>query len=138
MAQVIGIGGIFIKFKDPSKMREWYSSVLGITTNDYGVLFEFNGDTDPKKGYLQLGTFEDSTDYFGISNQQAMLNFRVDNIDDFKNQLIEAKVKIVDEIESYNYGKFLHIEDPDGNRIELWEAVDKEFEDSKDPKMPMK
>lgn len=138
MAQVIGIGGIFIKFQDPSKMREWYSSVLGMTTNDYGVLFEFNGDTHTKKGYLQLGTFEKSTDYFGAVTQQVMINFRVDNMDDFKDQLIESKVKIVDEIESYNYGKFLHIEDPEGNRIELWETVNENSEGSKDPKMPMK
>lgn len=92
MAQVIGIGGLFIKFKDPTKMREWYSSILGMTTNDYGVLFEFNGDTNAKKGYLQLGAFEDSTDYFGASSQQAMLNLRVYNMDDFNNELIEANV----------------------------------------------
>ncbi|NRA11222.1 MAG: VOC family protein [Crocinitomicaceae bacterium] len=138
MAQVIGIGGIFIKFKDPTKMREWYSNVLGMTTNDYGVLFEFNGDTSPKKGYLQLGTFEETSDYFGDASQQSMLNLRVDNMEELKTQLIEENVKLVDEIESYSYGKFLHIQDPEGNRIELWEAVDKEFEDSKDSKMAMK
>ena len=138
MAQVIGIGGIFIKFKDPTKMREWYASTLGMTTNAYGVLFEFNGDTDPKKGYLQLGTFEDSTDYFGEAKQQAMLNLRVDDLVQFKTELSDAGVTIVDELESYSYGKFLHIEDPEGNRIELWEPVDKEFEDSDDAKMPMK
>lgn len=138
MAQVIGIGGIFIKFKDPIKMREWYSSILGMTTNDYGVLFEFNGDTHSQKGYLQLGTFEDSTTYFGTKEQQAMLNLRVDDLEQFKSQLSTAKVTIVDEIESYSYGKFLHIEDPEGNRIELWEPVDQEFGSSDDPKMSMK
>ena len=138
MAQVIGIGGIFLKFKKPTEMRTWYADVLGMTTNDYGVLFEFNGGTHPQKGYLQLGTFEDSTDYFGDAKQQAMLNLRVDDMDAFKGQLEAANVKIVDEIESYSYGKFLHIEDPVGNRIVLWEPVDKEFEDSPDSKMPMK
>ena len=93
------------------------SSVLGFTTNDYGVIFEFKGDTDPKKKYLQLGTFEDLTDYFGASNQQAMLNFHFDKMDDFKNQLIESNVKIVDEIESYSYDKFLHIEDHEGKKL---------------------
>jgi len=138
MAQVIGIGGIFIKFKDPKKMREWYSSTLGMTTNDYGVLFEFNGDTHAQKGYLQLGTFENSTDYFGATEQQAMLNLRVDNLEQFKIELEKASVSIVNQIESYSYGKFLHIEDPEGNRIELWEPVDKEFEESKDSKMSMR
>lgn len=138
MAQVIGIGGIFIKFKDQKKMCEWYASTLGMTTNAYGVLFEFNGDTSPKKGYLQLGTFDDTTDYFGSKEQQTMLNLRVDDLEQFKIELSSAKVTIVDEIESYSYGKFLHIEDPEGNRIELWEPVDHEFEESDDPKMPMK
>jgi predicted enzyme related to lactoylglutathione lyase len=138
MAQVIGIGGIFIKFKEPTAMRTWYADVLGMVTNDYGVLFEFNGGTHPKKGYLQLGTFEESSDYFGAASQQMMLNLRVDNMDEFKTELSAAGVTILDEIESYDYGKFLHIEDPEGNRIELWEPVDQEFEKSDDTKMPMR
>jgi predicted enzyme related to lactoylglutathione lyase len=107
-------------------------------TNDYGVLFEFNGDTAPTKGYLQLGTFEEDSDYFGSANQQAMINYRVDDLEVFEKELIEKKVTIVDTLESYSYGKFLHIEDPEGNRIELWEAVDTDFEGSDDSKMPMK
>lgn len=67
-----------------------------------------------------------------------MLNFHFDKMDDFKNQLIESNVKIVDEIESYSYDKFLHIEDHEGKKIELWEANGKEFEDSKYPKIAMK
>jgi predicted enzyme related to lactoylglutathione lyase len=137
MAKVIGIGGIFLKFKDPEKMRNWYATVLGMTTNPYGVLFEFNGTTNSKKGYLQLGTFESETDYFGDTSQQAMINFRVDDLETFKKELEELNVTIVNSIDSYSYGKFLHIEDPEGNRIELWEPVDKEFEDSTDPRMPM-
>ena len=136
MAGVIGIGGVFLKFNDPSKMRAWYQDVLKMTTNDYGVLFEFNGDTSPKKGTLQLGTFEASTNYFGSENQQAMINFRVDNLEEFEKYLRTHNVTIVDEIESYSYGKFLHIEDPEGNRIELWEPVDSEF--SPESKMPMR
>jgi len=136
MAGVIGIGGIFMKFKEPKKMLEWYSKVLGMTTNDYGVLFEFGGEAKPK-GYLQLGTFDDNTEYFGAESQQYMINLRVDNLEELKEQLSIKKVKIVDEIESYSYGKFLHIEDPEGNRVELWEATDIEFEQSSDSKMPL-
>lgn len=137
MAQVIGLGGVFLKFKNPAAMRIWYKDILGIQTNLYGVLFEFNGGTHPQKGYCQLGTFEVDSDYFGDPNQQAMLNFRVDDLIAFKAQLEAAKVMIVDEIESFSYGKFLHIEDPEGNRIELWEPVDSEFEKAGDI-MPMR
>ena len=108
-----------------------------MTTNDYVVLFEFNGG-ERNKAYLQLGTFEHDTDYFGAANQQSMINFRVEDLETLITQLKNHYVTIVDELESYSYGKFLHIEDPEGSRIELWEPVDSEFEKSPDSKMPMK
>lgn len=138
MAEVIGIGGIFLKFNDPAAMREWYSSVLGMQTNDYGVLFEFNGDNSPNKGQLQLGTFPADSDYFGKDSQQTMINFRVDDLVAFAAILDEKKVKFVDTLEAFSYGKFLHIEDPEGNRIELWEPVNEGFSESKEPKVVMR
>ena len=137
MAGVIGIGGVFVKFKDPALMKQWYANVLGLTTNDYGVLFEFGGE-NTSKGYLQLGTFEESTEYFGSPKQQTMINFRVDDLVAFKKQLEEHKVTIINEIDEYSYGKFLHIEDPEGNRLELWEPVDAEFEANEKSVMPMR
>ncbi|MGV3630186.1 MAG: VOC family protein [Bacteroidota bacterium] len=129
--KIIGLGGIFIKFRDPKKMNTWYREVLGMNTNDYGVLFGYNHQAAGKKtAFLQLGTFESTTSYFGSGSQQAMLNFRVRNLEAFLEQLKARDVKIVDEVESYDYGKFVHIEDPEGNRIELWEPVDSEFESS--------
>lgn len=126
MAKVIGLGGVFIKFKDADKMRVWYSEVLGMNTNDYGVLFKFNSST--RTGYMQLGTFPASSDYFGEPSQQVMLNFRIDNMDDMIEHLKKHNVKVLDEVETYDYGKFLHISDPEGNRIELWEPFDRAFD----------
>lgn len=124
--KIIGLGGIFFKFKDPTKMNQWYKDILGMNTNDYGVLFAIN---QPNKqiGYLQLGTFPEDTDYFGEQSQQAMINFRVENLESFIETLKQKNVCILDEMESYEYGKFIHISDPEGNRIELWEPIDKEF-----------
>jgi len=136
MAGVIGIGGVFLKFKKPTEMRGWYKDVLGMKTNDYGVLFSFNHSSE-KVGYLQLGTFEEDTTYFGVAKQQAMLNLRVSNLEEFKTILQNKTVNIVDEIETYEYVKFLHIEDPEGNRIELWEPVDETFTKGSDEIMPM-
>lgn len=124
--KVIGLGGVFIKFKDPDAMREWYKNILGLDVNDYGVLFSFNTQTAPK-GYLQLGTFPQESEYFGSAEQQVMLNFRVDNITMIIERLQQNKVLIVNEIQEYEYGKFLHIEDPENNRIELWEPIDQAF-----------
>lgn len=138
MAEIIGIGGIFLKFTDPTAMREWYNSILGMRTNDYGVLFEFNGNNSATKGQLQLGTFPKNSDYFGKESQQSMINFRVDDLVAFEEILKGKKVKIVDSLEAFSYGKFLHIEDPEGNRIELWEPVNEGFSESDEPKVVMK
>jgi len=130
MAKAIGIGGVFIKYQDPDKIKRWFEEVLGLQPNDYGVLFGFNnGHTE--KGYLQLGTFPASTDYFGSEKQHVMLNFRVDDLESLKEILIEKGVTLCNEIESYEYGKFLHILDPEGNRVELWEPVDRAFDGEK-------
>lgn len=127
MGKVIGLGGVFIKFNNPQKMNIWYKEVLELNTNDYGVLFGFNHRSG-QRGFLQLGTFESSSNYFGSKDQQVMLNFRVDDLKSLQEKLLQKGVKIVDEIESYEYGKFLHIQDPEGNRIELWEPVNESFE----------
>jgi predicted enzyme related to lactoylglutathione lyase len=125
--KVTGIGGIFIKFQHPENMMKWYQEVLGLSTNDYGVLFSFNGYDEPK-GYLQLGTFTADTDYFGQPKQSYMLNFRVDDLNELLLHLTEKNVSVLDSIETYDYGKFLHISDPEGNRIELWEPIDSAFD----------
>ena len=128
--KVIGLGGVFIKFNDPTKMTQWYSEVLGLITNDYGVLFSFNS-TKSTTSLLQLGTFATESDYFGKKSQQVMLNFRVDNLELMVKRITNLNVPILDEMETYEYGKFIHITDPEGNRIELWEPIDAAF--SKEP-----
>lgn len=136
MAKVTGIGGIFIKFKNPTKMKEWYSNALGLNVSEYGVLFTFNGNGHPK-AYLQLGTFAAETNYFGAETQQYMVNFRVDNLTELHTHLVALNTVIIDEIETYEYGSFLHIEDPEGNRLELWEPVDSEFDKMKSNEVEM-
>jgi len=127
--KVVGIGGIFLKFEDPSKMNRWYEEVLGMTPNDYGVLFAFN--TSSQRGSLQLGTFPSDSDYFGATEQRAMLNFRVNDMEKMLERLNHFNVPILNEVQTYEYGKFLHISDPEGNRIELWEAIDTAFDQEK-------
>ena len=134
MGKVTGIGGIFIKCNNPEEMNNWYRVVLGMTTNPYGVLFSFNDSVSPK-GFLQLGTFPSNSDYFGNESQQSMLNFRVDNMTEMLEILKTHSVQIVKDLEEYDYGKFVHILDLEGNRIELWEPMDGAFE--KEAHMPM-
>lgn len=130
MKKVTGIGGIFFKTKDPEKMKKWYNQNLGLVTNEYGSVFEFRSSDEPKKkGYSVWSPFAEDTKYFQPSKKDFMINYRVENIENLVDELREAGVTICDEIESYEYGKFVHILDPENNKIELWEPIDQSFTD---------
>lgn len=123
--KVTGIGGIFFKTKDPKETREWYSKNLGLTVTDYGSTFESRNSNNPDEiNYLQWSPFGENTDYFNPSEKEFMINYRVQNIEGLVEQLRANGVTIVDSIETYDYGKFVHIMDADGNKLELWEPVD--------------
>ncbi|MBK8518226.1 MAG: VOC family protein [Saprospiraceae bacterium] len=130
MKKVTGIGGIFFKTKDPIATKEWYAKHLGFNTDEYGASFTFRKNENPdKKGYLQWSPFKDDTDYFAPSEKDFMINYRVENIEELVKLLRQDGVVICDDIASYDYGKFVHILDNDGNKIELWEPVDEVFDE---------
>ncbi len=130
MKKVTGIGGIFFKCQDPVATRNWYRDHLGLVTNEYGSLFESRDSENPeKKSYLQWSTFSQGSTYMQPSQKDFMINYRVHDLEALKVELEKSGVEIVDDIESFEYGKFLHIMDPEGNKIELWEPVDQVFED---------
>ena len=123
--KVTGIGGIFFKAKDAKATREWYSKNLGLVVNDYGSTFESRNANNPDEiNYLQWSTFSEKTDYFLPSTKDFMINYRVQNIEGLIEKLKTNGVTILDSIQAYDYGKFVHIMDADGNKIELWEPVD--------------
>ncbi len=129
MKKVTGIGGIFFKTKDPALIREWYSKNLGLNTDEYGSAFEWIiPDTKDEKGFTQWSPFKESTTYFDPSPKDFIINYRVENIVDLVEDLRKEGVTVLDEIETFEYGKFVHILDPENNKIELWEPIDKEFE----------
>lgn len=126
--KVTGIGGIFFKSKNPDSTKEWYSKNLGLVPNDYGSMFEFREVGNPDDpAYLQWSPFNSETEYFNPSDKEFMINYRVQNIEGLVDKLKENGVTILDNIEEYEYGKFVHIMDNDGNKIELWEPVDEVF-----------
>lgn len=128
MKKVTGVGGIFFKCADPEKMRNWYSENLGLVTNEYGSLFEFrNAEKKEEINYLQWSPFAENTKYFEPSKKEFMINYRVDNLVELVDELKKSGVTICDEIEEFEYGKFVHIMDPEGNKIELWQPVDSVF-----------
>jgi len=123
--RVTGIGGIFFKCEDPKKMKEWYKTHLGFNTDDYGTNFAwYQGADSTKRGSTQWSPFSEKTKYFLPSTKDFMINYRVENLKYLSEELKKEGVTIVDTIETYDYGKFLHIMDIEGNKIELWEPND--------------
>jgi predicted enzyme related to lactoylglutathione lyase len=125
MKKVTGIGGVFFKCKDPKKITEWYQKHLGLNTNPYGASFEWYEGTDStKKAQTQWTPFPETTKYFAPSEKDFMINYRVENLEALVEELKKENVTIVDKIETYDYGKFVHILDMEGNKIQLWEPID--------------
>lgn len=125
MKKVTGIGGIFFKCKDPNAMRAWYKTHLGLNTNDYGATFEWKeADDSTKNGSTTWSPFAETTKYFEPSTKDFMINYRVADLEALVEALKKEGVTIVDKIETYDYGKFVHIIDLEGNKIELWEPID--------------
>ena len=126
--RVTGFGGIFFKTADPEATKNWYSKHLRLVPNEYGSLFEFREGANPEKiGYNQWGPFKEDTTYFEPSQKEFMINFRVAHIESLIEELRAAGVEVTMEVETYEYGKFAHIMDPNGLKIELWEPVDEVF-----------
>jgi len=130
MKKVTGLGGVFFKCENPKAMNEWYAKNLGLTTSECGTTFEWRQADDPsKKGSTSWCTFPKDTEYFNPSAKPFMINYRVENIVALVDELKKENVTIIDEIAEYDYGKFVHVLDPEGNVIELWEPKDDSDQD---------
>jgi glyoxylase I family protein len=115
--KITGIGGVFFRAKDPKALGDWYQKHLGVFAMD-----EKYQPWTQAAGPTVFMPFAADTDYFGSKSQNFMINFRVDDLDGMLKKLKGNQVKIVKEIEEQEgVGRFAHIEDPEGNRIELWE-----------------
>ena len=120
--KVTGIGGVFFKCKDPKKITEWYQKHLGLDTNPYGATFEWYEKADSTtKAQTQWTPFKQDTKYF---DKDFMINYRVENLEELVEELKKEGVTIVDKMETFDYGKFIHILDGEGNKVQLWEAKD--------------
>ncbi|MGI8787591.1 MAG: VOC family protein [Pyrinomonadaceae bacterium] len=122
MKRVIGIGGIFFKSQNPTELAAWYQTHLGI---DFGgktySAFQFQ---EKEKGSTAFSLFKQDTQYFDPSAKEFMLNLRVENLEELLKALHAEGVRVFDETEDGDYGKFGWILDPEGNKIELWQPVE--------------
>jgi catechol 2,3-dioxygenase-like lactoylglutathione lyase family enzyme len=125
MKRVVGVGGIFIKAKDPEQLRAWYKKHLGFEVDDYGgVVFGCPpGPEQQAKAQTAWSLFPSDTKYFDPSTASFMINYRVDNLAALLELLRSEGVTVDDRMDEHEYGKFGWIMDPEGNRIELWEPA---------------
>jgi predicted enzyme related to lactoylglutathione lyase len=129
MKRVTSVGGIFFKCQDPAKIKEWYSKHLGFQADEYGTSFEWRqADEVTKKDFTVWSPFSEDTKYFEPSAKDFMINYRVENMEWLLEELEKEGATILDTIEYFNYRKFVHILDGEGNKIELWEPNDIEYD----------
>lgn len=122
--KVTGIGGIFFFSDNPKETKEWYAKNLGLEVNDWGSTFESRDINKPEEiNSLQWSPFKKGSDYFAPSKKEFMINYRVQDMEGLVAKLKENGVTILDEMQTFEYGKFIHIMDSEGNKIELWEPV---------------
>jgi len=127
MKKITGLGGVFIKAKDPKTLAAWYQEVLGIGFNNNTYVdmpfTDESGQIIPGSNVLSF--FKSDAEYFKPSDKQVMLNLRVDDLFSLLAELRNNNITIVGDPVDEEYGKFGWIMDPEGNKIELWQPPEK-------------
>ncbi len=124
MARVTGIGGVFLKAKDPKSLSAWYAKHLGIPLERYGgANFQWSDEVPAGTGQTTWMLFPETTKHFGANAQRAMINYRVDDLDALIKDLTAAGVPVDPDRQTHEYGHFAWITDPEGNKIELWQPT---------------
>jgi glyoxylase I family protein len=121
MEKVTGIGGFFFRAKDPKALALWYQQHLGILT-----IPTADGETAWRQeaGTTAFTPFKETSNYFGDPQKVWMLNFRVRDLEKMAAQLQAVGIEVKVDPESYPYGRFARLHDPEGNPIELWQPKD--------------
>ena len=119
MPKVTGFGGFFFKTTDPAETARWFTEVLELPTEAWGRMFP----APEREGFTVLGLHAQSSDYFGPSTRDFMLNLHVDDLEGLLARLRERGVEIIKVLEPDPHGQFAHIKGPDGMVIELWQPA---------------
>lgn len=122
MAKVIGVGGVFFKSPDGEALRSWYSTVLGIDFGEWGGAIFTPDEAAAHPGAATVfTTFKAESDYFAPSTKDFMINLMVDDLDGILTRAKAAGVEPVKLFPDEANGRFAHIMDPEGRKIELWQ-----------------
>lgn len=117
---ITGIGGIFVKSKDPKALALWYKEVLGLDVASWGgAALPFDAPGHPPK--VSWMAFLNATDHMMPSTREFMVNFAVDDMDAMIARLTAKGIAILKRDDHDAFGRFAWIQDPDGTKIELWQ-----------------
>ncbi|WP_203667008.1 VOC family protein [Cellulomonas pakistanensis] len=117
MERVLGIGGYFLRARDPAALQAWYRDLLGVADDTERPWQQEAGPT-------VFAAFDHDTEYFGSARQATMLNFRVRDLDAMLAQLRAGGADVAPETEDEpGVGRFGWVTDPEGNRVELWQPA---------------
>jgi predicted enzyme related to lactoylglutathione lyase len=120
MQRATGIGGVFVRSRDPNSLGRWYRENLGIDV----VSEEVDETWWQEAGPTVWAPFAADTDYFGRREQGWMMNYRVPDLDAMLAQLRDAGADVDERVELLEgVGRFGWGTDPEGNRFELWEPA---------------
>ena len=122
MAKVIGVGGVFFKSNDQAGLRDWYTRVLGLSFEDWGgVVFTPDAAASHPGSGTVFSSFKADTKYFEPSTREFMINLMVDDLDGILARCAQHGVVPLKAIDDEPNGRFAHILDPEGRKLELWE-----------------
>lgn len=123
MRRVTGIGGVFLKARDPAALRDWYARHLGIDVQSWGgAVFPWNDGTGaPATGSTTWSVSAMDSDYFAPSTASFMVNYRVADLAALLLALREEGCDVLDGTEESEFGSFGWVMDPEGNKVELWQ-----------------
>ena len=120
VGRITGVGGIFLKSKDPKALARWYRDVLGVAIEPWGgAMLRYDAPGHPP--VLVWNALPSTTDYMAPSTREVMIDFAVDDLDAFLTRLTEKGVTVLKREDGGSTGKFAWILDPDGTKIELWQ-----------------
>ena len=116
---ITGLGGVFVKSKDPKALAKWYKDVLGINLESWGgAILRYDAPGHPPMALWNA--MPENSEEISPSHREFMINFAVDDLDAFVTRLKGKGVPIVSQ-QADETGKFASILDPDGTKIELWQ-----------------
>ena len=119
MARVTGIGGLFFRAHDPEALNRWYGEHLGVVMLESRTYDDAGWFQD--RGECVFSAVDLDSQLPGRLEKSWCINFRVDDLDGVVENLRAAGISVEPDAEPYPNGRFAWLEDPEGNRIQLWE-----------------